>query len=338
MTKKTDSLATQQSSNVLPSRRQALGVIGAFSAFGAMVMLSCGDDDSPGSSNPGSGTTTDAGSDPGFWATGGTAAMTAAASYPNPFASGIGSVCKLACEATLGPCYANTLVRKDISEGHNGLPVRLAFLVVDESCKPIEGASVDIWHAAPEGLYSGDDASTFCTADDPSATSARWFRGVQTTDANGRADFDTCFPGWYSSRTIHIHFTIRVNGSEYVTSQLVFDDALNDDVINTQPLYKDRGPRDTTNATDNVVSAESAPDYMFQTQRMADGAMLAWKTLVIRSSLSDPSCQMPGGGGGGGGPPPGGDGGMGPPPGDGGIRPPRGDGGMGPPPGSDAGV
>jgi hypothetical protein len=156
---------------------------------------------------------------------------------------------------------------------------------------------------------------------------------VQTTDADGRVDFDTCFPGWYSSRTIHIHFTIRVNDTEYVTSQLVFDDALSDEIVNTQQLYNTRGARDTTNANDTVISAASAPDYSFQTQRMSDGALLAWKTLVIRSSLSNASCQIPGGsGGGGGGPPPGGDGGMRPPPGDGGMRPPPGtDGGVGGP-------
>ncbi|WP_225413426.1 dioxygenase family protein [Stigmatella hybrida] len=302
------------------TRRRVLGGIGlALAALPLSQFLACGNDDDAGT-GPGDGTP-----DPGAWATGGTAAMVAASTYPNPFASDAGT-CQLTCEATLGPCYAETLERKDISEGHDGLPVRLAFRVVNESCAPIAGASVDIWHAAPEGLYSGEDADPFCTGDDPSATSARWFRGTQTTDADGRVDFDSCFPGWYSSRTIHIHFTVRLNGDEYVTSQLVFDDALDDEIITTQPLYNARGPRDTTNATDNVVSADSAPDYSFQTQRMSDGAMLAWKTLVIRSSLSNARCQVPGGGGGGG---PGGPGG--PPPGvDGGMPPPR-DGGMGPP-------
>ncbi len=302
----------------------------------AKLLVACGgDDDTPGGDTQAdAGTGADSGVvDPGSWATGGTAAMTAAATYPDPFASGLGTVCNLTCEATLGPCYATTVDRKDISEGHDGLPVRLAFLVVDETCTPIQGATVDIWHAGPEGLYSGEDASDFCTSGDATARAARWFRGVQTTDANGRVDFDTCFPGWYSSRTIHIHFTVRVNGQEFVTSQLFFDDATNDDIVNNQPLYNTRGARDTTNQNDTVVSGDAVGEYLFATQRMADGAMLASKTLVVRSSLSTANCAMPGGSGGGGGPggpPPGGDGGMGPPPGW--------DGGMGPPPGFDGGM
>ncbi|MFP2900024.1 protocatechuate 3,4-dioxygenase [Corallococcus sp. 4LFB] len=287
----------------------------------AKLLVACGGDDTTGADpHTDAGTGTDAGEDsgvvdPGFWATGGTAAMTAAAAYPDPFASGIGTACNLTCEATLGPCYATTVDRKDISEGHDGLPVRLAFLIVNESCAPIPNATVDIWHAAPEGLYSGEDASDFCTSGDATARAARWFRGVQTTDANGRVDFDTCFPGWYSSRTIHLHFTVRVNGQEFVTSQLFFDDTTSDDIVNNQPLYNARGARDTTNSNDTVISADAVGDYLFSTQRMADGAMLASKTLVIRSSLDSASCAVPGGsGGGGGGPPPGGDGGMGPPP------------------------
>jgi len=212
----------------------------------------------------------------------------------------------LTCASTLGPCYAETVERKDISEGQKGLPVRLAFLVVDESCKPIEGATVDIWHTSPDGLYSGDDSVSMCTLDDAEAIASRWFRGVQTTDAKGRVDFDSCFPGWYSGRTIHIHFTIRVNGAEYVTSQLFFDDALSDEVVSTQPIYKDRGERDTTNENDSVVSADEAANSTFQTKQMPDGALLAWKTLVVRSSLANAQCSLSGGMGGPPGPPPGG--------------------------------
>ncbi len=250
----------------------------------------------------------------GAWATGGTKVMTG--TYTDPFTAGTGTTCELYCQSTIGPCYAKTEERKDISEGHDGLPVRLAFLVVDDACKPIAGASVDIWHCGPEGLYSGDDASDFCTSGDATARAARWFRGVQTTDAKGRVDFDTCFPGWYSSRSIHVHFTIKINGVEYITSQLFFDDALDDEIIATQPLYDMRGKRDTLNTTDNVIGGETdLSKYTFETARMPDGAMMAWKTLVLRSALGTALCTAKGAGGGMGGPP---DGGPGGPPPDGG--------------------
>jgi len=51
--------------------------------------------------------------------------------------------------------------------------------------------------------------------------------------------------------------------------------------------------------------------YTFQTARQADGAMLAWKTLVLRSALATTLCAAKGGGNRMGGPP---DGGMGGPP------------------------
>jgi protocatechuate 3,4-dioxygenase beta subunit len=225
----------------------------------------------------------------GAWATGGTKVMTG--TYADPFTAGTGTTCELYCQSTLGPCYAKTEERKDISEGHDGLPVRLAFLVVDDACKPIAGASVDIWHCGPEGLYSGDDASDFCTSGDATAKAARWFRGVQTTDADGRVDFDTCFPGWYSGRAIHIHFIIRIGDTASVTSQLYFEDSLNDDILNTQALYNTRGERDTRNTADNIVDQGQLGDFTLQTRKMTDGALLAWKTLIVRSSTGTSLCE-----------------------------------------------
>lgn len=226
------------------------------------------------------------------WATGGTAAMSGG--YPDPFTAGLGTTCALACAMTLGPCYAQTVDRQDVSEGHPGLPTRLAFKVVDEGCAPVAGATVDIWHTSPGGLYSGSDANDFCTAGDPTERAHRWFRGVRTTDADGRADFDTCFPGWYPGRTIHIHFTVRVAGQSYVTSQLFFPDALSDEIIATQPLYDARGPRDTTNRNDSVIAPSAVDDYTLAWARQPDGALLAWKAVVIRSSLATSLCSAPG--------------------------------------------
>jgi len=212
--------------------------------------------------------------------------------YPDPFAGGLGNPCELTCASTLGPCYAETIERQDISEGQNGLPVRLALKVVDTECNPIEGAEVDVWHTSADGFYSGEDTIQICTLGDPEAIASRWMRGVQTTDKAGRVDFDTVFPGWYGGRTIHIHFQVRIGGTEYVTSQLFFDDALSDEIIASEPVYSDRGPRDTTNASDGVIGGGDLDNVLLMAERQSDGAMLAWRALVIRSSAGDPLCQL----------------------------------------------
>jgi protocatechuate 3,4-dioxygenase beta subunit len=219
------------------------------------------------------------------WATGGTASMTAKASYPNPFASGAPSSCALTGSLTQGPCWdSKSETLRDISYGQGGLPMRMILQIVDASCNPVVGAVVDVWHVAPTGKYSGDDSANenvaFCTGNDSDYTSHLWFRGKQTTDENGIVTFDTCFPGWYSGRTVHVHFTVTAAGGS-LTSQLVFADALDDEIIATQPIYSDRGARSTTNATDTVVSSSSQTAYLFDTQQMTDGALLAWKTITI---------------------------------------------------------
>jgi protocatechuate 3,4-dioxygenase beta subunit len=262
-----------------------------------------------------------AAADAGAWATGGTAAMIDKASYPNPFTTNADSTCAVTCELTEGPCYSSQSVEiQDISYGYAGLPLRLYFQVLDESCKPVSGATVDVWHVSPVGKYSGDDAANedvaFCTGNDSDFMSHLYFRGKQTTDANGIVFFDTCFPGWYASRTIHIHLTISVGGKANVTTQFGFEDALDDEIVKTQPAYDTRGARDTTNTTDTVLPATDVVEYLFATRRMTDGAMLAWKTVVLRSALTASICS-PSGSGGAGGPPGRRDGGPMVPPGSG---------------------
>jgi hypothetical protein len=102
--------------------------------------------------------------------------------------------CVLTCSATIGPCYFNTgLVRRNIIESQPGMPTRLGFRVVNaDTCEPIPGASIDIWHTRADGVYSAP-ISQFCNGTDPAVQQARFCRGVQTTDANGWA---------YSTRSI----------------------------------------------------------------------------------------------------------------------------------------
>jgi protocatechuate 3,4-dioxygenase beta subunit len=217
------------------------------------------------------------------WATGGTRAMSI--QYPDPFAGeALGAECTLLGAMTLGPCYVTAEDRQDISEGSLGLPMRLKLRVVDEACRPVPGAIVDVWHTAPHGVYSSADAPAGCTLGDAAALAARYFRGMRHTDEDGVAEFDSCFPGWYSGRTIHVHLTVWVNGIASVTSQLYFDDTLSDEIIAAEPIYADRGPRNTTNQNDSVVSVAAVGDYTLHAERMPDGALLAWKTLVIAAA------------------------------------------------------
>ena len=150
-------------------------------------------------------------------------------------------------------------------------------------------ATVDVWHTSVAGLYSGEDAALMCTSGDAQARSGRRFRGVQATDAQGRVDFDTCFPGWYRGRAIHIHFTVRRGGAEFVTSQLAFEQGLIDEVFSSHPEYALYGAPDTPNARDGILSRD-LPAFLLRGERMDDGALLASKRLVVRSSLADPLC------------------------------------------------
>ena len=55
------------------------------------------------------------------------------------------------------------LVRSDVAEGKEGVPITLLLQVVDEHCKPLNGARVDIWYCDATGVYSnypgqGDDS------------------------------------------------------------------------------------------------------------------------------------------------------------------------------------
>ena len=89
----------------------------------------------------------------------------AAPSTTAPATDSAAADCILTPELTEGPYYLDLeLVRRDITEGRPGVPFDHAVTVLDtESCEPIEGAAVDVWHCDAEGVYSGveGDSGTF---------------------------------------------------------------------------------------------------------------------------------------------------------------------------------
>lgn len=215
------------------------------------------------------------------WASGGTVAMTAAATYPAPFTANSPSPCALTLPTTLGPCFYDSPVRVDISEGYPGLPMRLVFRVVDAMCRPIAGARVDIWHTGHTGLYSGGPIP-FCTGGDADAIAHGYGRGSQTTDESGLVAFHTCFPGAYDGRALHIHFQVFPTGAAMasIVSQVFFPQPLIDEVFASHPDYEGHGAPDTTNARDAIYRSVG-PTSVVEYARMSDGAMQAWKEVVI---------------------------------------------------------
>jgi protocatechuate 3,4-dioxygenase beta subunit len=178
-------------------------------------------------------------------------------------ASGIALDCVVRPELTIGPYFVDDqLNRSDIrsepsdNSVKEGVPLTLNIVVAsvgDNSCTPIEGTQVDVWQCDANGQYSGvsDVNQGFDN------TGKKFLRGYQLTDAKGAVQFQTIYPGWYSGRTVHIHFTIRTKGTNnedyQFTSQFFFDDNLTDQAHAQEP-YASKGQRDTRNANDNIFN------------------------------------------------------------------------------------
>lgn len=183
--------------------------------------------------------------------------------------------CVLTPEQTEGPYYIpGEKLRRNITEGRPGTPLRLLLAVVDAStCKPIKGAAVDVWHCDALGVYSGVGHG---------GGSGTFMRGIQPTDADGIATFRTVYPGWYQGRTVHIHVKVHVRGRVVHTGQLYFPDALTD-VVHRRSPYNKRPHRTTRNATDSVF-VNGGRRSMLRLSRRRQGGYLGSITMGVHSS------------------------------------------------------
>lgn len=282
---KIDSLVRRSAAHVL-DRRALLRRFGLGLAAMPILGMACGGDDSAGTDVDASPSGADGGPDAtsgSDWASGGTAAMTDKASYPDPFTQAV-TACAVVAATTEGPCTTESnLDREDVSEGWVGLPVRLALKIVDGSCAPIAGAVVKIWHTNREGIYSGATPNPgMCNDDNADYIAMDFFRGVRTTDAAGVVYFDTCYPGWYSGRAIHIHFQVTSGNTTYKVSQLFFPEDVTAAIFASHTDYSEFGQPNTTFANDNIARGiDDLADHTFEVARMTDGAMLASKVVAV---------------------------------------------------------
>ncbi|MCH9813674.1 MAG: intradiol ring-cleavage dioxygenase [Epsilonproteobacteria bacterium] len=232
------------------------------------------------------------------WASGGTELITV--DFPSNDIFENSGTCTVSTteNMTEGPCYLGVEDNIDISDNKTGLPMQLCIQLIDTNDEPLEGYLIEVWHCDNEGIYSGDesqsdDTSTFrvgfCTENDSAALASTWFRGEQISNSSGRVNFQSCFPGWYPSRTVHIHFRVRLEegGNDYVVSQFCFDDDFTTDILTTHDKYSSiglskSGSSYTTLASgSDTVFGSNYEDGLLHIEQNSDGTLLAFHKIKI---------------------------------------------------------
>jgi protocatechuate 3,4-dioxygenase beta subunit len=223
------------------------------------VLAACGGADSPAPATSSSPAATPSSTPP-------TAAPPPSAADLLPGAG----TCTLTPETIAGPTWFDAqAVRSDIRDGRPGMPLELAFRVVQAGpCTPLANAVVDLWQCDALGIYSGfaaaspgqggspDGVDRYGDRQSAATTPERFLRGTQATGADGVVSFSTVYPGWYPTRSAHLHVKVHLDNSTVFTGQLFFDDAVTDAVYAGDP-YRQHPGRDTANDIDPFFSPEA---------------------------------------------------------------------------------
>jgi protocatechuate 3,4-dioxygenase beta subunit len=202
-----------------------------------------------------------------------------------------GSALALTPEQEEGPFYVGIeKLRKNITLGRPGVPLHLQIKVENTTGKPIEDAACDIWQCDATGVYSDESSQ--------STVGQTWLRGVQLTDADGKASFVTIYPGHYQGRTTHIHIKVHVAGkaagSSYAgghvshTGQLLFDDAISSQVFKLAPYTSDSAAR-VLNSADHVYTTQGGSKVLLQLRKLGASVAKGYSgaiTLIVDPAAS----------------------------------------------------
>jgi len=194
---------------------------------------------------------------------------------------------------------AGEYVRRNLVEQQPGVPLLLDYQVIDvNTCEPVPNVFLEMWHCNSTGVYGGVVAQGNGNSNDQSNLNATWLRGIQPTDEDGVAQFESIFPGHYTGRTTHIHVMVHTNatllsngtlGAHVQGShvgQTFFDQALINAVEALAPYNTNRQPL-TTNARDGIMAQEAATngvdpvmEYTLLGDKLEDG-LFAWIAFGI---------------------------------------------------------
>ena len=151
----------------------------------------------------------------------------------------------------------------DMKRHYDGEVLLARGRVTDTAGNPIEGAEIDVWQTAPNGLYSSQDEEQDTYS----------FHGIQTTGADGRYGFTTVKPvsytvptdgpvgdilratGRHPWRPSHLHYIVKAAGFRPLVTEIFPDDdpyldqdtvfgVRSDLVMKYEPQAADRFPDD----------------------------------------------------------------------------------------------
>lgn len=283
--------------NRMMERRRALKVLAGAGA--AAFLAACGTEAAGSASSTAAttGATTAETTAATTAATAASATAAAAAAEPDATSDTTGECSTTVPEETAGPYPGDgsngpdiltepDVVRSDITTSigsfsgtAEGVPTSISLKILDgsNSCAPLEGGAVYLWHADRDGHYS------MYTAPD-----ASYLRGVQEADANGIVTFESIWPGCYDGRWPHVHFEVyptladALEASNRITTSQI---ALPEAECNT--VYATAGyEASVTNlthislSTDNVFSDGWDQELATATGSNADGWAVALTITV----------------------------------------------------------
>lgn len=146
-------------------------------------------------------------------------------------------------------------VRTNIIGDREGVPLNIELTVLNrnDSCKPLKGVEVDIWHCDNHGHYS--EYRNFGMGNDD-LTGKHFLRGRQRSNSEGQVQFTSIFPGYYRGRAPHIHVEISTpEGKSLLVTQIAFPGEICDNVYETSH-YK--GTKYISNESDSIFRSSLA--------------------------------------------------------------------------------
>lgn len=196
--------------------------------------------------------------------------------------------CSVTNSETEGPFPTkdpSSLVRTDITSDRTGVSLSIDITILDKNddCAPLEGALVDIWHCDKDGNYSEYGGTSMQSTN---YTSVHFLRGRQVTDSDGKVGFDSIFPGWYQSRSTHIHVHVyNASGKSLLVTQIAFPEDGDDSpvvLVNAATAYGyTKGMSGYTyHSSDNVFSDGVENELATVEGSVADGYALTHSIVV----------------------------------------------------------